>query len=171
MQSRWITVTIIASMTAVLAQAQTPQSKPPTPPPATTPPAANAPAVSGAIGVVGDSIHGGPLVGAAVLINGTDRQATTDSSGKFRIDSIPPGEYKLTLSHPLLDSLGIGIATNEVAFPAGRYALIGLATPSPTTIVNTFCPAEKQKTGPGIVLGHVRDADTDAPSTGAKVSM
>ena len=172
MQSRWLSALIIAPM---LAQAQSSKSKPTAapPPPASAPaPAANAGApVSGAVGVVGDSIHGGPLVGAVVSIVGTDRKGTTDSTGKFRIDSIPPGNYKLNMSHPLLDSLGVVIATNEIEFPAGRYALIALATPSPTTIVNTFCPPEKQKTGPGAVIGQVRDADSDAPSTGAKVSL
>jgi len=159
----------------MLVQAQSSKSKPAAapPPPASAPaPAADAGApVSGAVGVVGDSIHGGPLVGAVVSIVGTDRKGTTDSTGKFRIDSIPPGNYKLNMSHPLLDSLGVAIATNEVAFPAGRYALIALATPSATTIVNTFCPAEKQRTGPGAVIGQVRDADSDVPSTGAKVSL
>ncbi len=172
MQSRWLSALIIAPM---LAQAQSSKSKPTAapPPPASAPaPAANAGApVSGAVGVVGDSIHGGPLVGAVISIVGTDRKGTTDSTGRFRIDSIPPGNYKLNMSHPLLDSLGVAIATNEVAFPAGRYALIALATPSPTTIVNTFCPPEKQRTGPGAVIGRVSDADTDVPSTGAKVSM
>jgi len=165
MQSRWLSALIIAPM---LAQAQSPKSKPAAAPP---PPANAGAPVSGAVGVVGDSIHGGPLVGAVISIVGTDRKGTTDSTGRFRIDSIPPGNYKLTMSHPLLDSLGVAIATNEVAFPAGRYALIALATPSPTTIVNTFCPPEKQRTGPGAVIGRVSDADTDVPSTGAKVSM
>jgi hypothetical protein len=169
MQSRWLSALIIAPM---LVQAQSSKSKPTAvpPPPASAPADAGAP-VSGAVGVVGDSIHGGPLVGAVVSIVGTDRKGTTDSTGKFRIDSIPPGNYKLNMSHPLLDSLGVAIATNEVAFPAGRYALIALATPSATTIVNTFCPAEKQRTGPGAVIGQVRDADSDVPSTGAKVSL
>ncbi|HZS58711.1 MAG TPA: carboxypeptidase regulatory-like domain-containing protein [Gemmatimonadaceae bacterium] len=162
------------TFTAHMLTAQTTKPKPnapqtPAPAPAPAPNAGNP--VSGAVGVVGDSIHGGPLVGAVVEVVGTGRKGTTDTSGRFRIDSIPPGGYKLTMSHPLLDSLGVAIQTNEVQFPAGRYALIALATPSPTTITNTFCPAEKQRTGPGIVLGQVRDADTDVPSTGAKVSM
>jgi hypothetical protein len=165
MQSRWVYALIMAPMSLT---AQSSKPKPPAPAPA--PPTADNP-VSGAVGVVGDSIHGGPLVGAVVELVGTNRKGTTDSTGRFRIDSIPPGAYKLTMSHPLLDSLGVAIATNEVQFPAGRYALIALATPSPTTIVNTFCPPEKRITGPGAVIGQVKDADTDQPSTGAKVSL
>ena len=88
MQSRWLSALIIAPM---LAQAQSSKTKPTAapPPPASAPaPAASAGApVSGAVGVVGDSIHGGPLVGAVVSLVGTDRKGTTDSTGKFRIDS------------------------------------------------------------------------------------
>jgi Carboxypeptidase regulatory-like domain len=176
MQFRWLPTAILGVMAATVQAQQTPKPKQP----ATTQPAPPAPAaataqkpadVSGAIGVVADSIHGGPLVGAIVQITGTNKQATTDSTGKFRIDSIPAGDYKLALSHPLLDSLGVAIATNEVSFPAGRYAVIALATPSANTIVSTFCPPEKRITGPGAVIGRVADADTDLPSTGAKVSM
>lgn len=170
MQSRCLYALIMAPM-ALQAQSSKPKSAAPTPPAAAPAPAPAGNPVSGAIVVVGDSIHGGPLVGAVVEIIGANRKGTTDSSGRIRIDSVPPGSYKLSMSHPLLDSLGVAIATNEVQFPAGRYALIALATPSPTTITNTFCPAEKQRTGPGVVLGQVRDADTDEPSTGAKVSM
>jgi hypothetical protein len=176
MQFRWLSLTMLGVMAATAQAQQTSKPKPP----ATTPPAPSTPApapaqkpndVSGAIGVVADSIHGGPLVGAVVQITGTSKQATTDSTGKFRIDSIPPGDYKLALFHPLLDSLGVAIATNEVSFPAGRYAIIALATPSAPTIINTFCPPEKRITGPGAVIGHVSDADSDQPSTGAKVYM
>jgi carboxypeptidase family protein/TonB-dependent receptor-like protein len=150
------------------AKAGAPNAAPTTP---ATPAAPAGPPLSGAVGVVGDSIHGGPLVGAVVSVSGTERQAVTDSSGRFRIDSIPPGDYKLALFHPLLDSIGLAISTNAVAFPAGRYALIALATPSPTTVVTTFCPPEKRITGPGAIIGRVLDADTDTPSTGARVSL
>jgi CarboxypepD_reg-like domain/Carboxypeptidase regulatory-like domain len=129
------------------------------------------PNLSGAYGIVVDSIHGGPLPGAVVTIAGTDRQGIADSTGKFRIDSIPPGTYQLALFHPLLDSLGLAIGTNPVEFPAGRYAIIAIGTPSAGTLISSFCPPEKRITGNGILLGHVLDADTDDPVPGAKVSF
>ncbi len=159
-------------------------SKHPTRPPAATPAASNGAAataagappdtthkLSGAIGVAIDSVHGGPLAGAVVSIAGTDRQATTDSAGQFRIDSVPPGTYKLALFHPVLDSVGVSIASQGVVFPAGRYAVVRIATPSPTTLANVFCPAEKRLTGPSVVIGRVLDADTDAPDSGARVTL
>jgi hypothetical protein len=129
------------------------------------------PTLSGAYGIVVDSIHGGPLPGAVVTIAGTDRQGVADSSGKFRIDSIPPGSYQMALFHPLLDSLGLAIGTNKVEFPAGRYAIIAIGTPSAATLISSFCPPEKRITGNGILVGHVQDADTDEPVSGAKVSF
>ena len=129
------------------------------------------PPMSGAVGFVYDSIDGGPLVGAVVTVAGTDRQGVADSTGKFRIDSIPPGQYQVALFHPLLDSLGVAIGTNAIDFPGGRYAVLALGTPSATTIVNSFCPPEKRITGPGMLVGHVLDADTDEPAPGAKVSI
>ncbi|HWZ58582.1 MAG TPA: carboxypeptidase regulatory-like domain-containing protein, partial [Gemmatimonadaceae bacterium] len=129
------------------------------------------PTLSGAFGIVVDSIHGGPLPGAVVTISGTDRQGIADSTGKFRIDSIPPGTYQIALFHPLLDSLGLAIGTNPVEFPAGRYTIIAIGTPSPATLVASFCPPEKRITGNGILIGRVEDADTDEPVPGAKVSF
>jgi hypothetical protein len=127
--------------------------------------------LSGAIGVAVDSIHGTALAGAVVIVSGTTRQATTDSLGQFRIDSVPPGAYQLGLFHPLLDSIGLALGTQPVSFPAGRYAVLKLATPSPTALVNLYCLPEKRITGPAVVLGRVLDADTDAPSVGARVSL
>jgi hypothetical protein len=127
--------------------------------------------LSGAIGVAIDSVHGGPLIDAVVSIAGTDRQATTDSAGQFRIDSVPPGTYKLALFHPVLDSVGVSIASQGVVFPAGRYAVVRIATPSPATLANVFCPTEKRLTGPSVVIGRVLDADTDVPDSGARVTL
>lgn len=38
---------------------------------------------------------GDPLFGARVYLGGTDRVARTDSSGRFRFDAVPPGDYEL----------------------------------------------------------------------------
>jgi Carboxypeptidase regulatory-like domain/TonB-dependent Receptor Plug Domain len=173
-----------ACLTAVPVRAQ----QTPTPPPASgskakakstaatpavpaNPPADTAHHYSGVIGVAIDSVHGGPLLGATVLVTGTKRQGTTDSLGQFRIDSVPPGEYKLQLAHPLLDSIGLAIETQPIAMPLGRYAVVRLSTPSQATVLNLFCPPDKRLTGPGALLGRVLDADSDLPATGARVVL
>src|SRR4051812_48823639 len=62
--------------------------------------------LSGVLGIAVDSIHGGPLVGATVRISDLGRETTTDAKGYYRIDSVPPGQYRISLHHPLLDTLG-----------------------------------------------------------------
>ena len=39
-----------------------------------------------------------PLPGATVLLVGTVRGTTTDATGTFRLDDIPPGEYMVAVS-------------------------------------------------------------------------
>jgi hypothetical protein len=123
-------------------------------------------------GSVIDSIHGGvPLVGATVKIGTTNRQAVTDSGGRFRIDSIPPGEHNLMLLHPLLDTLGIQITTRAVAFQPGASLAVELAVPSAQRVIELSCPRAWIARGPSALVGKVLDADTDKPLAGAKVSL
>src|SRR5260370_15045977 len=76
------------------------------PPPTNAQKPPTVPAGIGTIrGTVTDSIHGTPLVGAIVMISGVTRIAQTAGDGSFAIDSIPPGSYRVTLSHPLLDTI------------------------------------------------------------------
>ena len=134
--------------------------------------AAQAAGFSGVAGSVIDSIHGGiPLNGGVVKINGTSRQATTDANGHFEIDSIPPGEHSLSLVHPLLDTLGIGITTRAVPFQAGKSIAVELAIPSAETVLERSCAPAWRARGPSALVGKVLDADTDTPLVGAKVSL
>jgi len=81
----------------------------------------SAPAAYGTIrGIVVDSLNGGSLVGAQVSLENIALQAITDSTGRFRIDSVPAGEYRIGVFHPLLDSLGFGIASPPLTVTAGK---------------------------------------------------
>lgn len=50
-------------------------------------------------GIVLDSQSGEPLIGANVMLSGTNLGASTDAKGKFRIQRIPTGEYELLTSY------------------------------------------------------------------------
>jgi hypothetical protein len=126
---------------------------------------------SGVVGVAIDSIHGDKLQGATVTVLGTNRHGKTDALGEFRIDSVPPGEYRLTLSHPILDTVGLAVATQPIAMPLGRYAVVRLTTPSQSAVLGVYCPKERLVSGPSAVIGRVLDADTDAPDSGARVVL
>ncbi len=122
-------------------------------------------------GTAVDSLHGGYLRGAVVRVNGTSRASVTDSSGRFRIDSIPPGAHVIELIHPLLDTLGLAIKTQPISLEAGKTVQVALATPSPTTVISTKCTAAERQVGAGAAIGMVLQADTDLPAAGAHVSL
>src|SRR5947208_5328808 len=97
---RWIAASAIAFISLAPRAELTAQTRPATP------------AASGFTtlkGMVIDSLHDGPLAKARVMIEGTERSAVTDIDGRYRIDSIPPGQHRVVVLHPLLDTLGITI--------------------------------------------------------------
>lgn len=122
-------------------------------------------------GTVVDSLHGGYLRDAIVRVNGTPRASATDSLGRFRIDSVPPGSHQLELIHPLLDTLGMAVKTQPMSFKAGETALAALATPSPSTVIASKCTPAERSVGPAAAIGMVLDADADTPVAGARVSL
>lgn len=127
--------------------------------------------MSGAFGIVVDSIHGGALTGAVVRVDGTSRKAVTDDKGYYRIDSIPPGRHRLSLHHPLLDTIGMEIGTAWIDFPAGRVPVVPLGTPSGEAMVDIACPKVSNPEGSAALLGAVRDPDTGTPVVGAEVTL
>lgn len=122
-------------------------------------------------GTAVDSLHGGYLRDAVVRVVGTSRASATDSLGRFRIDSVPPGSYQLELIHPLLDTVGILVRTQPVTFKAGETALAALATPSPSTVIGRKCTAAEVRLGPAAAIGMVLEADTDVPAVGARIAL
>jgi hypothetical protein len=131
------------------------------------------------LGVVGDSLHGGPLAGAVIMVDGQPREAITDSIGRFRIDSVVAGQYRVGVFHPILDSLGTSLASQPVRFTAGRPMLISLSTPSGRTIRHAFCPEmsgrapryEHADSGVAILVGRVLDPDSNAIVANATVTL
>jgi hypothetical protein len=121
-------------------------------------------------GIAIDSVHGGHLAGASILVSGTPLAATTDSAGEFRISGIPAGRHSLEVKHPLLDSLAISIATRERTFSDGDSAFALVGVPSAESVVASTCPEEDRAKGPAFVVGTVTDADTGKPSAGALVT-
>lgn len=122
-------------------------------------------------GVVTDSVHGEPLAGALVQVEGTPRMSATDSLGRFLVDSIPPGSYRLIVEHPVIDTLGIALVTPKMAFEANTITRAVLGIPSPAFLTNIFCPGAKRVLGPGALVGRIREPDTDIPAEGARVSF
>jgi Carboxypeptidase regulatory-like domain len=122
-----------------------------------------------AVGIVVDSIRGRPLAGATIVISDAPKQGMTDATGKFRVDSIPPGAHILSVFHPWLDAIGVSLTTSKITFAPGGMMGVLLATPSAMTWVSRRCSAADLKTGPGAVTGRVLQLTTDDPAPGAFV--
>jgi hypothetical protein len=122
-------------------------------------------------GVAVDSIHGTPLVNAVIQLSGTDRLGITDSLGRFLIDSVTPGSYKVEVDHAILDTLGILLTTAPMAFAANEVTRVLIAVPSQEFLAARFCPPARRALGPGVLVGRVREPDSEVAAVGARVSL
>lgn len=128
-------------------------------------------------GKVTDSVHARPLGGVHVIAVGADSsprmrgEATTDSSGKFHIDSLAPGRYMVGFESPLLDSLEIALPPRAVTVTAARSATVDLALPPAAKLRAALCPGVNLAEGTGVVYGHVVSAETEASMAGAVIAL
>lgn len=118
-----------------------------------------------------DSVHNGPLANADVIVEGVSRNAMTDADGHFRIDSIPPGQHRIMVLHPVLDTLGIQMRTPAYTFVAGQTHDLDLTIPGGERLAAALCNPVWRNRGPAVLVGFVRDPDTNGPALGAKVSL
>jgi hypothetical protein len=123
------------------------------------------------VGVVVDSLNGRYLSGADVVIEGARATLLTDSLGKFRIDSLPPGTYRVGVFHPILDTLGIMISTQPFHIGPDSSSFVLIAVPSAETLVRRKCPVRPGAQGNSAVIGHVNDPETLQPVAQAEVSV
>ncbi len=106
-------------------------------------------------GAVYDGAGAGPLAGAAVRLAGTPYATRTDARGRFRMDDLPEGRYRVEVGHPRLDSLAISLPGREVELRRDGEARLELSTPSGREILALLCPAGIAA-GQGVLLGTVR---------------
>lgn len=111
-------------------------------------------------GFVRDSLAGTPLSGAMIQIIpsatpwAAGRTARSDAIGRYRIDSVAPGEYIFGFQHPRLDTLGLdGITRTLDVAPGIRIMRADLAVPSGRSFVNSLC--EPSADSAGAVIGRV----------------
>src|SRR3954471_3353951 len=126
-----------------------------------TPPAPAATGLATVKGFLVDSIHNTALSKALVVVEGANRSGATDADGHYRIDSVPPGPHRITVLHPLLDTLGVLMRTPEFTFVAGEVKDVDLSIPSPERLASVFCNSAQRSRGPAMMVGFVRDPDSN----------
>ncbi len=120
-------------------------------------------------GVVTDSVRGGHPRGAAVSLIGSAGLAFTDSLGRYRMDSIAPGEYEIVLFDHLLDTLGLTVVSRPLRFSAGDTVTFDISIPSSRAIIAAKCgPLQAAEVA---VMGQVLDAVSGEPAEGARVTL
>jgi hypothetical protein len=138
-------------------------------------------------GTVYDSVAGAPLARAVVQLlavqpatdsGGSPRSApqpvytaTTDSSGHYEMPRVAPGNYHATFFHPAVDALGLVPVLYLLQVQAGRVTHAELAVPSPASIWAATCPVVGVRDSTGLLVGHVRDAETGEPIAGGTVTV
>jgi hypothetical protein len=123
------------------------------------------------IGIVVDSIHRSGLEGADVIVSGMSAPVKTDSLGRFVVDSLPPGTYQVGVFHPLIESLGLTLASKPFSVGRDSTGVVNLAIPTVTTLAARYCGTEMMPQHHAVVAGRVLDPDNDEPARGAKVSL
>jgi hypothetical protein len=126
-------------------------------------------------GTVYDSVTTTPLAGAIVQLAAQDDPkrvltASADSLGRYRIEGVRPGRYLAGFLHPTLDVLGLDASTRLVEIPADTVGRLDLAIPAGARLRTAICGAGTRMTdSTGVVVGQVRDAETNAPVDDARV--
>jgi len=122
-------------------------------------------------GVIYDSLAGGPLQGARVMVRGTSMGATTDASGRYRLDSVPAGRRTLFVEHPVLDTIGLSNLAATLTVTAGRSQALDLALPSLWSMRRAACDGRGAAIGrdSGLIYGTLTDIHDGARLAGARV--
>jgi hypothetical protein len=115
-------------------------------------------------------MHHRALDGALVQIvadsSRFSKSVNSDSVGRFRFDSVPVGSYIIGFFHPTLDSLGLELSPRRVVVKQGAELRADLMIPSAWTIETQLCRGTPMRDSTGLLLGHIRDADSQQPRVG-----
>lgn len=162
---------LLATVVPAPAVAQQPTPQPAAPAPARGP-------GTRVHGVVFDSTIMRPLADATVqlasrsdITRGPSYLATTDASGFYRIDSVPPGDYLITFFSPRLDQLGLTGPMHALKVNLGVQRVeIDMGLPGARRVIAMHCGPKPAGDSSGLLMGEVRQADNPEPLAGANVN-
>ena len=121
-------------------------------------------------GVVRDST-GIPAPGATVRLAGTSYATPVDSSGRFRLDSLPPGVYQIEAVTESTQTLGIADAEADVTIDPGREVSVTLQFSRLDVLLARLCGGRavaRERSALRVVL---TDSATNQPDPGITVRI
>lgn len=117
-------------------------------------------------GTVVDSASRQGISGAYITLVGTRLAAVSDSTGKFTIPAVLPGEYTAEVNTPDLD--GINAVSETLVSFTDSAASVQIRVPTSQQIGDAMCGAAATRAN-GIVIGNVALKDDSVPSFNARV--
>ncbi len=117
-------------------------------------------------GTVLDSLGSGPVAGASVRADDGAVEAVTTGEGSFFLPGLAGGLQSLEVTHPSLDSLGLGPVHVSVEAPAGEMASARVRLPGVEELLEEACggaPNAIRETA--IVFARVRRAGSPVEGT------
>jgi hypothetical protein len=111
------------------------------------------------------------LPGAEIMLSGpANRTAVSDNRGRFDVDSLPPGKYVVTFTHPSLNMLGYVPPDRTLELPAGVVTRIFLTTTAGRDIYTRMCPSVREDQT-GAVVGVLTNVATQRPIGNGEVRV
>jgi hypothetical protein len=122
-------------------------------------------------GTVFDSLETGRyLSDADVFLDGADRAVRTDSRGRFALENVPAGTYRLAFYHASLDAIGVQGPVRSVTVTAGQILDVELFTPGREAFYVAACSAPPDS-GLGVLLGTVTRGAGPAATPAARARL
>ncbi len=104
--------------------------------------------------------EGGVVSGARVLLLGTDYMTNADDAGRFTLENLVPGRYRVTALTPTLDSLGTG--GRIMIADLRRVTRLDLRIPAASagSAVMDLCGPNRSEMPAGLLRGRVIERST-----------
>jgi hypothetical protein len=119
-------------------------------------------------GVARDS-SGAPLTRAVVRLAGTSYQTSVDASGRFELDSVPPGLYRVEALSDL--ALGIAVAEEDVTVRAGDETSVTLRAASLDGLLARLCGGRAVARGRSALRVVMIDQASRVPNAGLALRL
>jgi hypothetical protein len=129
------------------------------------------PESGGLEGVVLDGPDGLPVSGATVRLVGTSVEDVTDFQGRFRMEGLLEGVYRVSAVHTSFDALLMGPDVEAVPVEPGRTAQVTLAPPTPRDAAQRLCSQTAADLGGVVLTGQVVDSLTGEPLSGLPLNI